>query len=64
MRNKDFINLLEQLNPDGEVCIEIKESITNQFIDSTYDIGFEKNDYDQLVLVVSVEKGKFGNIKY
>jgi hypothetical protein len=64
MKNKDLINLLEQFNPDNEVCIEIKECITNQFVDSTYDIGFEKNDYDQLVLVVSVEKGKFDNIKY
>ena len=64
MKNKDLINLLDQFNPDDEVCIEIKECITNQFVDSSYDIGFSKNDYDQLVLVISVEKGKFDKIKY
>jgi hypothetical protein len=64
MKNKHLIDLLEQLNPDDEVCIEIKECITNQFVDSTYDIGFGKNDYDQLVLFVSVEKGKFDKINY
>lgn len=63
MQNKVLISLLEQLNPDDEVCIEIKECITNQFVDSTYDIGYKKNEYEQLVLVVGVEKEKFDSIK-
>lgn len=63
MKNKVLIDLLKQLNPDDEICIEINECITNQLIDSTYDIGFKQNEYEQLVLVVDVEKDKFNKIK-
>lgn len=63
MLNKVLISILEQLNPDEEVCVEIIECITKQFVDSTYDIGFKKNEYGQLVLQVDVEKGKFDKIK-
>lgn len=63
MKNKVLIDLLEQLNPDDEICVEISECITNQLVDSTYDVGFKMNEYDQLVLVVDVEKGKFNNIE-
>jgi len=63
MKNKVLIDLLKQLNPDDEICVEINESITNQLVDSTYDVGFKMNADDQLVLVVDVEKSKFNNIK-
>ncbi|KNZ42428.1 hypothetical protein [Acetobacterium bakii] len=63
MKNKVLVDLLEQLNPDDEICVEINEGTTNQFVDSTYDVGFKMNEYDQLVLVVDVEKGKFNNIE-
>jgi|GEM_PF-3555669 len=63
MKNKVLIDLLEQLNPDDEICVEINECITNQLVDSTYDVGFKMNEDDQLVLVVDVEKSKFKNIK-
>lgn len=58
MQNKTLMSLLEQLNPDDEICVEIKECITNQFVDSTYDIEYKKNEYGQLVLIVDVEKDK------
>jgi uncharacterized protein with FMN-binding domain len=63
MTNRDLMNLLKQLNPDDEICVEIKECITDQFVDSTYDIEYKQNEYGQLVLQVDVEKGKFDNIK-
>ena len=63
MKNKVLIDLLEQLNPDDEICVEINECITNQLVDSTYDVGFKMNEDDQLVLVVDVEKSKFNNIE-
>lgn len=62
MQNKALIRLLGQLNPDDEVCVEIYECITKQFVDSTYDIGFNKNEYGQLVLQIDVEKEKFDAI--
>lgn len=35
MQNKELIQLLEQLDPDDEVCIEIYECITNTIVDAT-----------------------------
>lgn len=63
MTNRDLMNLLKQLNLDDEICVEIKECSTDQFVDSTYDIGYKQNEYGQLVLVVDVEKEKFDSIK-
>jgi Mg2+ and Co2+ transporter CorA len=62
MQNKALMQLLEQLDPDDEICVEIFECITDKFVDSTYDIGYDRNEYDQLVLKVSVEKDKFNCI--
>lgn len=59
MQNKTLIRLLEQLDSDDEICVEIFECITDKFIDCSYDIGYDRNEYNQLVLKVSVEKGKF-----
>ena len=43
--------------------MEINECVTNQLFDLTYAAGFKMNEYDQFVLVVDVEKGKFNNIE-
>lgn len=62
MQNKSLINLLEQLDPEDEVCVEIFECISDKFVDSTYDIGWNINEYKQLVLKINVEKGKFNKV--
>jgi len=64
MQVKELIRLLEQFDPDSEVCIDIYECITNINVDSTYDIGFTANEYDELVLEINIEKGKFDHINY
>ncbi len=62
MKNKTMISILEQLDPDREVCVEISECISGEFLDLTYAIGYDLNEYGQLVLKVDVEKDKFAEI--
>lgn len=62
MTNKDLMNILEQLNPNDEISVKIKECITKQEVDITYDIGYERNDNGELVLIIDVEKDKFEKI--
>lgn len=62
MKNKTMISILEQLDPDREVCVEISECISGKFLDLTYAIGYDLNEYGQLVLKVDVEKDKFAEI--
>lgn len=62
MTNKNLISILEQLEPESEICVEIYECISGKFTDSTYAIGYGLNEYQQLVLKVDVEKDKFKNI--
>jgi len=62
MQNKALMRLLEQLDPNDEISVEIFECITDKFVDSTYDIGYGQNEYQQLVLKVSIEKDKFNHI--
>lgn len=62
MKNKTLINILEQLKPDEELCIEISECISGEFWDLTYAIGYDLNEYGQLVLKVDVEKDKLAEI--
>lgn len=62
MKNETLISILEQLKPDGELCIEISECISGKFLDLTYAIGYDLNEYGQLVLKVDVEKDKLAEI--
>lgn len=62
MKNKTMVSILEQLDPDREVCVEISECISGEFLDLTYAIGYDLNEYGQLVLKVDVEKDKFAEI--
>ena len=62
MQNKALMRLLEQLDPDDEISVEIFVCITDKFVDSTYDIGYARNEYHQLVLKVSIEKDKLYRI--
>lgn len=62
MKNETLISILEQLNPDEELCVEISECISGEFLDLTYAIGYDLNEYGQLVLKVDVEKDKLAEI--
>lgn len=62
MKNKTLISILERLNPEGELCVEISECISGKFLDLTYAIGYDLNEYGQLVLKVDVEKDKLAEI--
>ena len=62
MKNKALISILEQLKADDELCVEISECISGEFLDLTYAIGYELNEYGQLVLKMDVEKDKFTEI--
>lgn len=62
MKNKTLISILEQLEPDKELFVEISECISGEFLDLTYAIGYDLNEYGQLVLKVDVEKDKLAEI--
>ena len=55
MTNKSLIRLLEQLDPDDELVVSINSIEKEKEITTTYNIGYEKNEYNQLVLRVSIE---------
>lgn len=62
MKNKTLISILEQLDPEEELCVEISECISGKFLDLTYAIGYDLNEYGQLVLKVDAEKDKLAEI--
>ena len=55
MQNKKLISLLEDLDPDKEISIFVKSIETGNQIAVTYDIGYDINEYDELVLRIQVE---------
>ena len=55
MRNKELISLLEQCNPDDEICVDIYDCKTNNLVDSSYAIGYGTNEHGELVLKVDAE---------
>jgi len=55
MKNKDLIAILENLSPDAEVAIEVKDIVTGNHIADTYDIGFTVTEDRGLKLHIAVE---------
>jgi hypothetical protein len=55
MKNKDLIYLLEQLDPESEICIELTEITSNKKIQSSYSIRSTINEYNELTLNVDLE---------
>jgi len=54
MKNKDLIKILEQLNPENEICIELYNETSEEPICSSYSIETCLNDYDEVVLKVDL----------
>lgn len=55
MKNRDLIDLLKTLSPNGEISIEIVDCSTGNHIASTYDVGFTLTENRELKLQVAVE---------
>lgn len=55
MKNKDLIYLLEQLDPESEICIEVTEITSNKKIHTTYSISSTINEYNELTLNLNLE---------
>ena len=62
MKNETLISILEQLKLEDELCVEISEYISGKFLNLTYAIGYDLNEYGQLVLKIDVEKDKLAEI--
>lgn len=43
------MRILEELDPEKEICIEVSQISNNKKLEITYDIGFDKNEFDELV---------------
>ena len=54
MKNIDLIKVLEALNPDEEFCIEISECNSDKILCTTYAVGLDTNELNELVLKVEV----------
>jgi len=59
LTHQGLLSLVEVLAPQGEVSVRIVDSLTDEFVDQTYAIGFDFDEEEQLILIVDTEKGKF-----
>ena len=55
MQNKYLISLLEALPEENEVAVFVKSIGDGRQIAVTYDIGYDINEYNELVLRIQVE---------
>ena len=59
MTVQSLINYLNNFNPNDEVEIEIYETISDKFIDSTFDIAISEKITSFPTLVIDIEEEKF-----
>ena len=59
MTVQSLINYLNSFNPNDEVEIEIYETISDKFIDSTFDVAISEKNVKIPTLVIDVEAEKF-----
>lgn len=59
MKVGDLIDLLMTYDNDDEIQIEVYETISRKFVDSSYDIIFSEEDTFAPTLKVDVEASKF-----
>jgi len=55
MQVKNLMQFLEQHDPEKEVSIVVKSIESGQEIATTYDIGYDVNEYDEPELKIQVE---------
>ena len=56
MKNRSLMDILANLRPEDEVCVQVYDVDTGELLEETYDIGFAQNEYKQLVLMVNIEQ--------
>ena len=59
MTVQSLINYLNNFNPNDEVEIEIYETISDKFIDSTFDIAISEKITPFPTLVIDIEEEQF-----
>lgn len=59
MTVQNLIHYLNNFNPNDEVEVEIYETISKRFIDSTFDIAISEKSTPFPTLVIDVEEEKF-----
>ena len=58
MKVVDLRKLLEAYNDDSEIEIEVYDSVTDENIDSTFDIGFHEDEtHPVLTISTNMTKG-------
>ena len=60
MTVQSLIDYLINFDPNDEVEVEIYETISNKFIDSTFDVAISEKNVKVPTLVIDVEAEKFG----
>lgn len=60
MTVQSLINYLNNFNLNDEIVVEIYETISKRFIDSTFDITISEKNVKVPALVIDVEAEKFG----
>ncbi|WP_313151682.1 hypothetical protein [Lacrimispora sp.] len=53
MQNKSLIRLLEQLNPEDEICVKIFECLSGTIVDFIIAVGYDLNAYDTFATQVT-----------
>lgn len=59
MTVQSLINYLNNFNPNDEVEIEIHETISGNFIDSSFDVAISGKNVKVPTLIIDVEAEKF-----
>lgn len=54
MQIRQLQNLLEQFDPDSELAITVKSIAEEIELGTTYDIRFDKNEHDELILKIQI----------
>lgn len=52
MQNKIFLSILQDLDPEKELCVDIFDPNTNKLVDRTHEIGCSLNEENEFVLDV------------
>jgi len=55
MMSKELIQFLEHFDPETDISVAVKSIERKQEMATTYDIGYEKNEFSEPVLAIQIE---------
>ena len=61
MTVQSLIDYLNNFDPNDEVEVEIYETISDKFIDSTFDVVFSEKETSSPTLIVDIEAEKLNH---